>query len=311
MPPDSVQPILWPRDDTAAEEALVLQWLALATDRVSDEVHWSGLSYQILQTQGKQQAIARSRGFLDLGWLESLQEHLRTPLLLAWTRLLRLPIKERPYDLHALVEALTSVQQQPWELHLLDVAQAELTRQQDTGANCQKTSLRLYRIDEVRGVIAAMDSSQSTPLSVILAQKEGTLRFGHALRQLRSNAASASHELFDDLAVVQTRDQLIEILARTMEVCTVMDARAYFLIIPSDQDLKLLLEDVERYGALTIAKLLRLLSTLHYPARPEERRPFQRSWLLWKFTVALLTMLPATADNVADLDTTNTPEKLT
>jgi hypothetical protein len=89
-----------------------------------------------------------------------------------------------------------------------------------------------------------------------------------------------------------------------------MDARAYFLIIPSDQDLKLLLEDVERYGALTIAKLLRLLSTLRYPARPEERRPFQRSWLLWKFTVALLAMLPATADDTVDLDTTNAPEKL-
>jgi hypothetical protein len=195
-------------------------------------------------------------------------------------------------------------------VHLHDVAQAELARQRRTGANGQKTSLRLYQIDEVRGVIAAMDSSQPTPLSVILAQKEGTLRFGHALRQLRSNAASVSHELFDDLAAVQTRDQLIEILARTMEVCTIMDARAYFLIIPSDQDLKLLLEDVERYGALTIAKLLRLLSTLRYPARPEERRPFQRSWLLWKFTVALLAMLPATADDTVDLDTTNAPEKL-
>jgi hypothetical protein len=239
-----------------------------------------------------------------------LQDHLRSPLLFAWTRLLRLPVKERPYDLQALVEALTCVQQQPWELHLLDVAQAELARQRRTGINGQKTSLRLYQIDEVRGVIAAMDSNQPTPLSVILEQKEGTLRFGHALRQLRCNAASASHELFDDLAGVQTRDQLIEILTQAMEVCTIMDARAYFLILPSDQDLKLLLEDVERYGALTIAKLLRLLSTLRYPARPEERRPFQQSWLLWKFTVALLAMLPATTDDTADLDTTNTSEKL-
>lgn len=50
----------------------------------------------------------------------------------------------------------------------------------------------------------------------------------------------------------------------------VMKAKSPFMIVPVDLDLKLLLEDVERYGPQSIATLLRLLSTLHNAPRRGE-----------------------------------------
>ena len=115
-----------------------------------------------------------------------------------------------------------------------------------------------------------MESPLPLPFSTILGRKEGTMRFGHALRQLRRESASSmAREILEDLESVQTRDQLMEALTRTMEICEVMDAKSPFLIVPSDPDLQLLLEDVERYGAHTIAGLLRLLSTLRKAQRKE------------------------------------------
>lgn len=103
------------------------------------------------------------------------------------------------------------------------------------------------------------------------------MRFGHALRQLKEHAASTVREVLDDLEAVQTRDQLVDVLTRAMQTCEVMDAKAPFLIVPSDPDLKMLLEDVERYGAHTIAGLLRLLSTLRYAPRREEADQMKES----------------------------------
>ncbi len=129
---------------------------------------------------------------------------------------------------------------------------------------------RLYSIDEVMEVSATMESSRPTPLSAILQGKEGTMRFGHALRQLREGASSMAREVLEDLESVQTRDQLMDALTRAMQMCEVMEAKSPFLIVPTDPDLKLLMEDVERYGPHTIAGLLRLLSTLrHAPRRGE------------------------------------------
>ena len=54
-----------------------------------------------------------------------------------------------------------------------------------------------------------------------------------------------------------------------MQTCEVVDANSPFIIVPTDEDLKLLLDDVERYGASMVAALLRLLSTLRYIPRKE------------------------------------------
>jgi hypothetical protein len=150
------------------------------------------------------------------------------------------------------------------------VAEAELARRLLEDPRDQAMRLRLYRIDEVKGVSATMESPLPTPLSAIAEGKEGTMRFGHALRQLRERAPSMAREILESLEPVQTGDQLMDALTSAMETCEVMGAKSPFLIVPTDRDLKLLLEDVERYGARTIAKLLRLLSTLRNAPRKEE-----------------------------------------
>jgi hypothetical protein len=267
---ESARPLLMPRDDDEPERALLLQALDLVTDRTGDEGQWTALSYQVLQSQAKQQAISRSRGILNLDRLKRLKNHQGEHLLLHWKWLLRMPQKERPYELDHLAAALVTGQRQEWEAHVSDVAEAELARRLLEDPSDQAMRLRLYRIDEVKGVSATMESPLSTPLSAIAEGKEGTMRFGHALRQLRERAPSMAREILESLEPVQTGDQLMDALTSAMETCEVMGAKSPFLIVPTDRDLKLLLEDVERYGARTIAKLLRLLSTLRNAPRKEE-----------------------------------------
>ena len=223
-------------------------------------------------TYGKKERYetsSRSRGTLDLSWLFSLKHIQGVSLLRFWQWVLSRAQKECPYERHALVEALLTRRVASWETHLCEVAHAELTRNPEK----DQKGLRLYSVDEVRKVIQTMQSTSPSPLSHILERKKGTLRFGHALRQLKDASASSNvRELLEELAAVRTREQLFDILTRLMEICEVLDAKTYFLITPTDHDLKLLLDDEEHYSACTIAQLLRLLSTLEYPAKAEKRK---------------------------------------
>ncbi len=264
---ESRRAVFRPRGDDGPEVTLLLQWLGLALEDESPEGRERGLAFQILQAQGKQPPISRSRGTLDLSWLFSLKHMQGRSLLRLWQWVLSRAQNECPYDRHALVEALLTRQRIWWETHLFDVAQAELARHPQKGQDV----LSLYSVEEVRKVRGIMNATSPSPLGHILDRKEGTLRFGHALRQLkRASASSNVHELLEDLASVRTREQLFDILTQLIETCEVLDAKTYFLITPSDDDLKLLLADEEQYSAQTIAQLLRLLSTLHYPTREDE-----------------------------------------
>jgi hypothetical protein len=267
---ESARPLLWPRSDDSPERALVLQALEQVISRSADEGRWKALPYQVLLAHGKQQAISCARGVLDLARLERLKHHAGEGVLQHWKWLLSLPQRERPYELAHLIEAMVTSRLQVWEAHLFDVVQVELARTPLEVRDHQAKRLRLYSIHEVQEVSAVMQSPHPTPLSAILERKEGTMRFGHALRQLRRQAPSMAREILEDLESVQTRDRLLDALTRTMQTCEVMDAQSPFIIIPSDGDLKLLLEDVERYGAHMVAALLRLLSTLRYGARKDE-----------------------------------------
>jgi hypothetical protein len=247
----------------------MLQALEQVTDHSRDEEQWKALSYQVLLSQGKQQAISCSRGVLDLVRLERLKHRLGEHLLRYWKWLLTLSQKDCPYELHHLIEAVTTARIQEWEAHLFDVVEAELARKSLENLNHREKRLRLYSILEVQEVSALMESPHPTPLSAILERKDGTMRFGHALRQLREQAPSSVHEILGDLESVQACDCLMNILTRTMQTCGVVDANSPFIIVPTDGDLKLLLDDVERYGASMVAALLRLLSTLRYVPRKE------------------------------------------
>ncbi len=269
MRAESTRSLLRPRYDDGLEQALILQTLEQVTDHRQDEEQWNALSYQVLLSQGKQQAISISRGVLDLVRLKHLKCRLEEPLLQYWKWLLTLSQKNSPYELHHLIEALATARNQDWEAHVFDVVEAELARKPMNNWDHREKRLRLYSILEVQEVSAVMESPHPTPLSAILERKDGTMRFGHALRQLREQAPSSVHEILEDLVSVQTCDCLMNILTRTMQTCEVVDAKSPFIIVPTDGDLKLLLDDVERYGAPMVAALLRLLSTLRYVPRKE------------------------------------------
>ena len=58
MHAESTRPLLRPRYDDGFEQALILQALEQVTDHSQDEEQWKALSYQVLLSQGKQQAIS-------------------------------------------------------------------------------------------------------------------------------------------------------------------------------------------------------------------------------------------------------------
>ena len=149
---ESISPLLWPRDDDEPEQALVLQALDLVTKDSKGKGTWKALSYQVLQTLAKQQAISRSRGSLDLAWFSHLNHQTGEHLLRYWKWLFRTPQKERPYELHHLVEALVTSQRQAWEAHLFEVAQAELARRPLEEQDGQARRLRLYSLHEIQEV---------------------------------------------------------------------------------------------------------------------------------------------------------------
>ena len=110
-----------------------------------------------------------------------------------------------------------------------------------------------------------MITSNNFPLRSVLERDVGTLRFGHALRLLGRVHNDALRDIVDNLDRVQTRDQLIRTLALATQECVVASAKSEFIIVPSDDDLKYLLDDIEQYSASTLAGILIILSALRYP----------------------------------------------
>src|SRR5260370_41662021 len=106
-----------------------------------------------------------------------------------------------------------------------------------------KEAIRPYRLAEVKEVTTHMDASTPSLLRKILEQKAGTLRFGHALRLLGQANPASLRDLVEELESVQTLDQLIHTLAPTAQECQMAAAKSQFLVVPSDGDLALLLED--------------------------------------------------------------------
>jgi hypothetical protein len=85
---ESARPLLRPRYHDGLEQALRLQAFELVTDHSQDDKQWKALSYQVLLSRGKQQAISLSRGVLDLVRFEHLKHRLGEHLLRYWKVLL-------------------------------------------------------------------------------------------------------------------------------------------------------------------------------------------------------------------------------
>jgi hypothetical protein len=101
----------------------------------------------------------------------------------------------------------------------------------------------------------------------------GTLRIGRALRLLGRANRSGLLDRIEELERVQTLNQLNHVLAMAIQECTLLEARTPFIIIPDENDTRLLCADVDQSDPHTIASFLILLSVLEYPGEDGKQVP--------------------------------------
>lgn len=244
-----------------SQQAAVCHWLKTFSTGHQLNATWKGLFYQTLQPQGERQSISLERGYFDTEWLTALVDQTGFVLVNFWRSALREDQKSALFEIDNLVECLSEQSLSAWLRHIKDIALRARTKR---GAN-----IRPYTIFEMREVIHAMAGGSS--LNDLLEPGTGTMRFGHALRQLARVNRGAVQDIVDELDVVQSRDQFIRILRIFSQKCAVADAKSSFIIIPNDDDFKRILAEVERHSVKTIAQLLAALSTLQYaPTRKDK-----------------------------------------
>jgi hypothetical protein len=264
LPPLSFQ-------STNPEQALLLQWLSYAFAQRAlkkEDLYWKGLAYQTIQTQGIQQSLSCQHGCLDLLWPLMLNKAERGSLLFFWRHLLWTRPADRPYELDTLLDALANRQLTSWIAHLLEMARCLQTR--------EDVLPRSYRWKEVKVMTDLMHQTPSTPVlfQTILKRKgAGTLRIGRALRLLGRANRSGLLDRIEELERVQTLNQLNHVLALAIQECALLEARTPFIIIPDENDTKLLCADVDQSDPHTIASFLILLSVLEYPGEDGKQAP--------------------------------------
>lgn len=101
----------------------------------------------------------------------------------------------------------------------------------------------------------------------ILFRDFGTLRYGHALRNLRDAKPNIVRDLVEELGAVKSTEQLLVVLTNIMAECVVMEGKAPLVFIPNSNDLHYLLEDANRYSPQMIAKLLMVITYLYHPPK--------------------------------------------
>lgn len=260
LTPETVLSML-PGVDQSADRALALRWLDFVQHGQSMAAFWQGLAYQTLQTQGTQQSISRARGSLMYTWLDTLKPSTRQRAIQYWLMQLQADRRILPFDADNLLDAVLYRRVDAWITHLGEVAR--------TFYFLTSSLRRPYIVDEIKEITRAMVSSKDQPLSAILEREEGTYRFGCSLRLLGKYNAAVLRDVTEALEAVRSRDALMRVLAHVAQECTLAEAKTKFIIVPNDADLAYLLDDVDRYGAQTIAGLLIILSVLRYP-RVEE-----------------------------------------
>jgi hypothetical protein len=246
------------------EQALAVHWLHTAEQQSVSNADWQALAYHTLQTQGTQQSFSRDAGVLDYSWLQTLQQRAGTKLVASWRKVLHRPRETVSYELDVLTDCLLHRSGAAWLQHLDEIAHI-LIQQPDL-------RVRRYTDCDVKEITQMLQAQENLPLRVVLAQEHGTRRFGHALRQLGKYNPSALREFADDLDAVRDLDQLLRLLAQITQTCAVLKAKSEFIIVPTDDDLDILLADVDQFGVKRIASVVLILAVLRYP-REEREEP--------------------------------------
>ena len=125
-----------------------------------------------------------------------------------------------------------------------------------------------------------IDPSSSHPLGAVLHRKEeGTVRFGRALRQLGTKNPALLRDFIELLEPIRTEEALFPILRALVAECDRIKLRWRYILVPSDNDFPLLLDDIYRHGIRQIIGVLLVLSALHY-APSEDWKKYELSILI-------------------------------
>ncbi len=255
--------------DERPDQAAVRRWLALSQEVFRPEVVWSGLAYQTLLTLGQQQSLSVESGVLESGWLVSLLDHLGTGVIAFWQALLS-PKGARD-EQEPLLDCLKHRSADAWILHLRTLAQGRQMRTEGNG--------RRYSLEEARRITEAMHDAEHIPLKQVLEREQGTRCFGRALRQIGRYNPSRLRDLLEDLEEVQTHAQLLPVLHRVIVASELEKAKERMIIVPTEEDMAALLEDIDRFGIPVLVGLLLVLSALRYP-RSDDAQKYELSTLM-------------------------------
>lgn len=259
---DVALPILKPSMQPV-DRTLLQHWIDRSWNRAVPGGCWSGLAYQVMQTQGAQQSISRGCGYLDYAWLEAVERQAGSSVTSRWSKLLRLRQQEIPFEFDNLTDSLLHRHIASWTAHLLDVARQPY--------NAQGLPYSYYHLQEVKEITKTMSESMTSPLLAVLEREQGTRKFGYALRQLGRYNRVLLRDVIDDLDQARDLVALLGVLRRAVQECSLALAKTPFIRIPDDQDFGYLLDDIERFGVHTIAALLTILSVLRYTRMEDEK----------------------------------------
>jgi hypothetical protein len=135
--------------------------------------------------------------------------------------------------------------------------------------------------------------TEHPPLKQVLEREKGTLCFGRALRQIGRYNPSRLCDLLDELQEARTVAQLLPVLHRIAFASELVKAKERMIIVPTEEDMRALLEDIDRYGVVVLVGLLMVLSALRYPHSHEslkyELSTLIRALLALAVQVAALT----------------------
>jgi hypothetical protein len=273
--------------DESPDQAAFRRWLALSNEVSQLATDWNGLAYQTLLTQGQQQSLSLESGVLDSGWLVSLQERIGTEVNAFWRALLS--TKGVRDEMESLLDCLKRRSADAWITHLRSVAQRTNMLTESNG--------RRYSLEEARTITEVMNNSEHIPLKQVLDREKGTRCFGRALRQIGRYHPSRLRDLLEDLEEVQTRAQLLPVLYRIVLASELEKAKEGKIIVPTEVDLAVLLEDVDRYGVPVLVGLLLVLSALRYP-QSDNMLKYELSTLMRVLIALAVQMEPVrTAEN--------------
>ncbi len=210
------------------------------------ETKFIGLHYHILQ--GSKQPVPVEEGEISLLPLRQFPKK----LVKFWRSI---ATSSLTFDDDLLSSALFDLNYHSWERFLLSWHDLLLSN---------KVAYP-YSLDEILEVNHMLDPLSAQPLSAILNEKAGTRKFGVLLRQLNEINRSEYLEAKNKLIGARSPEEILAALCPALdEILVIQGKKATFRVIPTNADIKKLLEQIESHGVSSIAHILIILASLHY-----------------------------------------------